>query len=76
MLIVDGYNLLRAVQNLLEQASDFTDIQLCRMIDEYLFRTKARGKIVFYGIGPRDKSGFNNLRNFEVKRELQNFLNY
>ncbi|MGA2916448.1 MAG: NYN domain-containing protein [Sedimentisphaerales bacterium] len=66
MLIIDGYNLLRAVQNLLEQASDFTDIQLCRMIDEYLYRTKKRGQIVFDGVGPRDKSGFNNLRELEV----------
>jgi len=66
VLIIDGYNLLRAVQNLLEQASDFTDIQLCRMIDEYLYRTKKRGQIVFDGVGPRDKSGFNNLRELEV----------
>jgi uncharacterized protein len=66
MLIIDGYNLLHAVQNLLEQASDFTDIQLCRMVDEYLYRGKKRGQIVFDGIGPKDKSGFNNLRNLEV----------
>ena len=66
MLIVDGYNLLRAVQNLLEQSSDISDVQLCRLIDEYLYRTKKRGQIVFDGVGPRDKTGFNNLRNLEV----------
>lgn len=66
MLIIDGYNLLRAVQNLLEQASEFSDIQLCRMIDEYLYRTKKRGQIVFDGVGPKDKSAFNNLRELEV----------
>lgn len=66
MLMIDGYNLLKAVQNLLEQASDFTDIQLCRMVDEYLYRTKKRGQIIFDGVGPRDKSGFNNLRELEV----------
>jgi len=66
VLIVDGYNLLRAVQNLLEQSSDISDVQLCRLIDEYLYRTKKRGQIVFDGVGPRDKTGFNNLRNLEV----------
>ncbi len=67
MLIIDGYNLLRAVQNLLEQSSEITDVQLCRLIDEYLYRTKKRGQIVFDGVGPKDKSGFNNLRELEVK---------
>lgn len=66
MLIVDGYNLLRAVQSLLEQDTDFADINLCRMIDEYLFRSKKRGQIIFDGIGPKDKAPFNNLRNLEV----------
>jgi len=66
MIIIDGYNLLRAVQNLLEQASDISDMQLCRIIDEYLCRTKKRGQIVFDGVGPRDKTGFNNLRDLEV----------
>ena len=66
MLIIDGYNLLRTLQNLLEQSSEFTDIQLCRITDEYLFRMKKRGRVVFDGVGPRDKAGFNNLRELEV----------
>jgi len=66
VLIIDGYNLLRAVQNLSEQSFNITDAQLCRIIDEYLGRIKKRGGIVFDGIGPRDKTVFNNLRNLEV----------
>ncbi len=66
MLIIDGYNLLRAVQNLLEQSSEITDVQLCRIIGEYLYRIKKKGSIVFDGTGPRDKTGFNNLFNLEV----------
>ncbi len=66
MFIIDGYNLLRAVQNLLEEPSDITDVQLCRIVGEYLYRTKKKGSIIFDGIGPRDKTGFNNLFNLEV----------
>ena len=66
MLIIDGYNLLRAVQNLTEQSFNITDVQLCLVLGEYLYRIKKRGRIVFDGIGPRDKTAFNNLRNLEV----------
>ena len=66
MLIIDGYNLLRAVQNLTEQSFNITDVQLCRIIGEYLYRIKKKGRIVFDGIGPKDKTAFNNLKNLEV----------
>jgi hypothetical protein len=66
VLIVDGYNLLRAVQNLSEQTVGVTDTQICHIISRYLGITKKRGAIIFDGIGPRDKSGFNNLANLEV----------
>jgi len=66
VLIIDGYNLLRAVQSLTEQSFNITDIQLCQIIGEYLYRLKKKGCIVFDGVGPRDKSGFNNLFNLEV----------
>lgn len=66
MLIIDGYNLLRAVQNLTEQSFNITDVQLCQIVSEYLYRIKKKGSIVFDGIGPRDKSGFNNLFNLEA----------
>ncbi|MBU1260478.1 MAG: NYN domain-containing protein [Planctomycetes bacterium] len=66
MLIIDGYNLLRAVQNLTEQSFNITDVQLCQIVAEYLYRIKKKGSVIFDGIGPRDKSGFNNLFNLEV----------
>ena len=66
MLIVDGYNLLRTVQNLTEHSSEITDIQICQIINEYLYRTKKKGCLVFDGIGPRDKSPFNNLFCLEI----------
>ena len=66
MLIVDGYNLLRAVQNLSEQTAGVADTQICQIINRYLGITKNRGAIIFDGIGPRDKSGFNNLASLEV----------
>jgi len=61
VLIVDGYNLLRTVQNLTEHSSEITDIQICQVINEYLYRTKKKGSLIFDGIGPRDKSPFNNM---------------
>ncbi len=66
MLVIDGYNLLRAIQNLTEHSSNITDVQLCQIVDEYLYRIKKRGSIVFDGVGPREKEAFNNLRNLEV----------
>jgi predicted RNA-binding protein with PIN domain len=66
VLIIDGYNLLRAVQNLTEQSFNITDIQLCQIVGEYLYRIKKKGSVVFDGVGPRDKSGFNNLFNLQV----------
>jgi predicted RNA-binding protein with PIN domain len=66
VLLIDGYNLLHAVQGILEQSTEITDVQLCRIIGEYLYRSKGKGSIIFDGIGPKDKSGFNNLFNLEV----------
>jgi predicted RNA-binding protein with PIN domain len=66
MLIIDGYNLLRAVQNISEQTGGITDIQICYIISRYLTITKSRGTIIFDGIGPRDKTVFNNSANLEV----------
>jgi len=66
VLLIDGYNLLRSVQGLLEQSSEITDIQLCRIINDYIYRTKKKGCVVFDGIGPRIKDAFNNLFNLEI----------
>ncbi len=65
-IIVDGYNLLRAVQKKSEESESITDVQLCRIIGSYLKSTGEKGQMVFDGIGPPDKSGFNNIDNLEV----------
>jgi predicted RNA-binding protein with PIN domain len=54
------------VQGLLEQSSEISDIQLCRIINDYIYRTKKKGCVVFDGIGPRIKDAFNNLFNLEI----------
>jgi hypothetical protein len=65
-ILIDGYNLLRAVQNLSEQTAGIADAQICHIISRYLGITKNKGAIIFDGIGPRDKSVFNNVANLEV----------
>ena len=65
-ILIDGYNLLRAVQNLTEQTSDVTDVQLCFILSRYIGIVKTKGVIVFDGIGPRDKTAFGNLTSLEV----------
>jgi len=64
--VIDGYNLLRTVENIGHSNELITDVGLCRMIVEYLRRMGQTGQIVFDGIGPPDKSGFSNLTNLEV----------
>jgi predicted RNA-binding protein with PIN domain len=56
-VIIDGYNLLRAIENL--GLGDITDVKMCHVISHYLKSKDDRGVVVFDGIGPRDKSGFN-----------------
>jgi len=64
--IIDGYNLLWAVQKLSEQSELLNDVQLCRIVGLYLKIVGEKGQIVFDGIGPPDKSGFYNINNLEV----------
>jgi hypothetical protein len=52
--LIDGYNLLRAVQKQLEQA-EFAEAELCLLLREFLRRVRQRGTIVFDGIGPPHK---------------------
>jgi predicted RNA-binding protein with PIN domain len=64
-VIIDGHNLLWAVQNPDEDIS-ITDVELCRTLDTYFSITNEKAEIIFDGIGPPDKSGFNNLSNLEI----------
>ena len=65
-VIIDGYNLLRLVENTDEEFASISDVQLCRILSRYLQMTRREGEIVFDGIGPPDKTGFNNINNLEV----------
>ena len=63
--LIDGYNLLRAVQKLEEFAS-LTDIQMCRAVSDYLCCVRDHGHLVFDGTGPPDKSPFGGIPSLEV----------
>ena len=56
-VIIDGYNLLRSIEKL--GLEDITDVKMCHVISHYLKSNDDWGVVVFDGIGPRDKSGFN-----------------
>ena len=64
--IIDGYNLLHFIQKASEDFGAITDVQLCRIISEYLRQINENGEVVFDGTGPRDKGGFDNISNLEV----------
>lgn len=70
--LIDGYNLLRAVQKL-EEFAELTDVQMCRAVSDYLCCVRDHGHIVFDGIGPHDKSAFGGMPSLEVYFSGQSF---
>ena len=66
MIIIDGHNLLHAIPKVDEAFGAISDVQLCHIIGSYLKLTGQRGEIIFDGIGPPDKSGFDGISNLEV----------
>ncbi len=65
-VIIDGHNLLRAIQKTREEYSSISDVQMCRLVGRYLKFVGEKGQIVFDGIGPSDKTCFDNISNLEV----------
>ena len=66
MFIVDGHNLLWAIQGIGQDWRSFGEVQLCHVLARY-FRTIAdKGEIVFDGAGPPEKSRFDNITGLEV----------
>jgi len=65
-IIIDGYNLLHAVQKTESFSPDLTDVWLCRMITAYLRQIDETGCVVFDGIGPPDKEIFEDMGNLEI----------
>ena len=66
MYFIDGHNLLHSIQKADESTGHISDVQLCRIIGSYLKLTGQKGEIIFDGIGPPDKSGFDGISNLEV----------
>jgi len=65
-ILIDGYNLLWAIQGLGDEFQSFSDIQLCHSLDRYLKQTGEEGQIVFDGTGPPDKSPFESVDVLDV----------
>jgi predicted RNA-binding protein with PIN domain len=65
MFIIDGHNLLWFIRSA-EEAPSITDAALCRILDRYFGLVGERAEIIFDGIGPPNKTEFDNIRNLEV----------
>jgi predicted RNA-binding protein with PIN domain len=66
MFIIDGHNLLWAVQQKPGGPGAMDELGLCRVISRYLRLVGQAGQIVFDGSGPSDKSGFDKTTHLEV----------
>lgn len=66
MFIIDGHNLLHAIPKVDESTNLISELQLCRIVDNYLKRTGNSGEIIFDGTGPTDKTGFDNFYRLEI----------
>lgn len=66
MLIIDGYNLLRAIQAGCDEYPSITDSQMCALLSSFARLKKDKAKIVFDGIGPPDKTPLKNIARVEV----------
>lgn len=65
-VLIDGHNLLHSIYKAQEEAEAINDVQLCWIVGRYLKMTGETGEIIFDGVGPRDKSGFDDISNLEV----------
>lgn len=66
MFLIDGHNLLHSIQKDDPDSGPISDVRLCHIIGGYLKLTSQKGEIIFDGIGPPDKSGFDGIDNLEV----------
>jgi predicted RNA-binding protein with PIN domain len=66
MIIIDGNNLLHAVYKIDQESISIHAIELCRIVSRYLKLIGRDGEIVFDGVGPKDKSPFENIEIPEV----------
>ena len=66
MYIIDGYNLLWSVHKVDSDWQDITDVQLCRLISQYLKAVRRPGEIIFDGVGPPDKTPFDSTTGVDI----------
>jgi len=66
MYIIDGHNLLHSILNMDELFAPVTDVQMCRLVNNFFQLTGQKGELVFDGTGPRDKHPYDNFSNLEV----------
>ncbi len=64
--LIDGYNLLWAVQKYGEGMETMEDIELCRILSIYLVSTGQHGEIIFDGTGPDEKQAFDYIKGLGV----------
>ncbi|MBW8001978.1 MAG: NYN domain-containing protein [Planctomycetes bacterium] len=64
--LIDGYNLLWALDHATDDHHSINDAQLCNAISKFLALINDTGEIIFDGIGPPDKTPFENLHKLEV----------
>jgi predicted RNA-binding protein with PIN domain len=64
-VIIDGHNLLWAVQGI-EDDPSITNIGLCRVLDRYFGLVGDNAEIIFDGTGPLNTSEFAGIRNLQV----------
>ena len=65
-VVVDGYNLLRSIQQIFEELAGLDEVGLCGYLSEYMTRTRTHGHVYFDGTGPQDKSALGGFDNLEV----------
>jgi predicted RNA-binding protein with PIN domain len=64
--LIDGYNLLWAVQKNGDGMEAIEDIELCRILGSYFVLVGQRAEIIFDGTGPPEKNAFDNIKGLEV----------
>jgi len=64
-VIIDGHNLLWSVRNL-EEGTSITDVKLCQILDSYFRVVGTIAEIIFDGVGPPNKTEFDNVKNLEI----------
>jgi len=64
--LIDGYNLQKQVHKADPESETPSDIYLCKILSQYLKRIREQGQIIFDGIGPPDRTEFENLDNIEI----------